>query len=67
MTFWTRASKHVFPKRSAKMIDGTEKPKICKPHSAIQVLLEIVLGQHVNITYADHDIYTGDQVAFRCF
>ena len=36
MAFWTRASKHVFPKRSAKMIDGTEKPKICKPHSAIQ-------------------------------
>ena len=36
MTFWTRASKHVFPKRSAKMIDGTEKPKICKTHSAIQ-------------------------------
>ena len=28
MTFWTRASKHVFPKRSFKMIDGTEKPKI---------------------------------------
>ena len=28
MTFWTHASKHVFPKRSAKMIDGTEKPKI---------------------------------------
>ena len=24
MTFWTRASKHVFPKRSAKMIDGTD-------------------------------------------
>ena len=36
MTFWTPASKHVFPKRSAKMIDGTEKPKICKTHSAIQ-------------------------------
>ena len=49
------------------MIDGTEKPKICKPHSAIQVLLEIVLGQHDNITYADHDIYTDDQVAFRFF
>ena len=28
MTFWTHASKYVFPKRSAKMIDGTEKPKI---------------------------------------
>ena len=35
-TFWTRASKYLFPKRSAKMIDGTEKPKICKTHSAIQ-------------------------------
>ena len=29
MTFWIRASKQVFPKRSAKMIDGTEKPKVC--------------------------------------
>ena len=28
MTYLTRSSKHVFPKRSAKMIDGTEKPKI---------------------------------------
>ena len=28
MTFWTRAGKHVFPERSAKMTDGTEKPKI---------------------------------------
>ena len=27
MTFWTQTSKHVFPKRSAKMIGGTEKPK----------------------------------------
>ena len=27
MTFWTRTSKHLFPNRSAKMIDGTEKPK----------------------------------------
>ena len=27
MTFWTRASKHVFPKRFAKIIDGTEIPK----------------------------------------
>ena len=27
-TFWTHASKHVFPKRSTKMIDGTEKPKL---------------------------------------
>ena len=36
MTFWTRASKHVFPKRYAKMIDGRGKPKICKTHSAIQ-------------------------------
>ena len=42
------------------MIDGTDNPT----HSVIQVVLEIVLGQHVNITYADHDIYTGDQVAF---
>ena len=25
VTFWTRASNHLFPKRSAKMIDGTEK------------------------------------------
>ena len=28
MTYLTRSSKHVFRKRSAKMIDGTEKPKI---------------------------------------
>ena len=28
MTFWTPAGKYVFPKRSAKMIDGSEKPKI---------------------------------------
>ena len=30
MTFWTYSLKykHVFPRRSAKMIDGTEKPKI---------------------------------------
>ena len=28
MTFLTHASKHLFPKRSTKMIDGTEKPKI---------------------------------------
>ena len=27
-TFWTHANKHVFPKRSVKMIDGTEKPQI---------------------------------------
>ena len=26
MTFWTRAAKKKNPKRSAKMIDGTEKP-----------------------------------------
>ena len=25
MSFWTRASNHVFPKRSAKIIEGTEK------------------------------------------
>ena len=31
MTFCTRASKHVFAKRSAKKIDGTEKPKYVKP------------------------------------
>ena len=36
MTFWTRASKYVFPKRSTKIIEGTEKPKICKMHSGIQ-------------------------------
>ena len=36
MTFSIRAIKYVFPKRSAKMIDGTEKPIICKTHSAIQ-------------------------------
>ena len=36
MTFWTHASKYVFTKRSAKMIDGTEKPKMCKMHSAIK-------------------------------
>ena len=28
MTFSIRESKHVFPKRSAVMLDGTEKPKI---------------------------------------
>ena len=28
MTFWTSESKHVFPKRSAVMVEGTEKPKI---------------------------------------
>ena len=28
MTFWICSSKHVFPSRSAKMIDATEKPKI---------------------------------------
>ena len=28
MTFWTHASKHVFPKRSTKMVDGTEKAKM---------------------------------------
>ena len=28
MTFWTCSSKHVFPSRSTKMIDATEKPKI---------------------------------------
>ena len=36
MTFWNGASKHVFSKRSAKMIDVIGKPKICKTHSAIQ-------------------------------
>ena len=36
MTFWTRASKYKFSKRSAKMIEGTQKPKICKMHSGIQ-------------------------------
>ena len=30
MTFWTRASKHMFPKRSAKMIEGTENLKFAK-------------------------------------
>ena len=39
MTFWTQASKHVFPKESAKMIDRTEKPNICKTHSMIQWIL----------------------------
>ena len=28
MTFRTLSTKHLFPRRSAKMIDGTEKPKI---------------------------------------
>ena len=28
MTFWTRSGNHVFPERSAKIIDRTEKPKI---------------------------------------
>ena len=28
MTPWTSSSKHVFLRKSAKMIDGTEKPKI---------------------------------------
>ena len=28
MTFWTRLSKVLFPKRSAKMIDGSEKRKL---------------------------------------
>ena len=28
MTFWARSSKYVFPKRSAKITDGTEKAKI---------------------------------------
>ena len=27
MTFWTGSSKRAFPKRSAKMINGTEKPQ----------------------------------------
>ena len=27
MTFWTRLGKILFPKGSAKMIDGGEKPK----------------------------------------
>ena len=27
MTFWTRLSKVLFPKRFVKMIDGSEKPK----------------------------------------
>ena len=28
MTFWIRLSKVLFPKRSAKMIDGSEKRKL---------------------------------------
>ena len=28
MTFWTLWNEHLLPKRSAKMIDRTEKPKI---------------------------------------
>ena len=28
VTFWTRSGNHVFPERSAKIIDRTEKPKI---------------------------------------
>ena len=39
MNFWTRTSTHVFPKRSAKMIDGPKRQnslKVCKTHSAIQ-------------------------------
>ena len=27
MTFWTRLSKVLFPKRFVKMIDGSKKPK----------------------------------------
>ena len=30
MTFWTRASKHMFPKRFTKMINGTENLKFAK-------------------------------------
>ena len=30
MTFWTRASKHMFLKRFTKMIDGTENLKFAK-------------------------------------
>ena len=39
MTFCTRASKHVFPKRSAKKIDGTEKPKYVRPRAIIPLWL----------------------------
>ena len=39
MTFCTRASKQVFPKRSAKKIDGTEKPKYVKPRAIIPLWL----------------------------
>ena len=28
ITFWTRSSEHLFPRRSAKMIDVTEKSEI---------------------------------------
>ena len=42
MTFWTRSSKRVFPKRSAKMINGTENPQnsfeVCKTRSAMQLI-----------------------------
>ena len=33
---YSGANKDLSRKRSAKMIDGTEKPKICKTQSAIQ-------------------------------
>ena len=39
MTFCTRASKHVFPKRSPKKIDGTEIPKYVKPRAIIPLWL----------------------------
>ena len=55
MTFLTRVSKHVLSKRSAKMIDGTEKPKVCKTHIMIQlnhfaIRLIINKGYRVQVT-----------------
>ena len=44
MTFWTRAGKHVFPKKSAKMIDGTEKPKIPSGLDGVNWQLTFALG-----------------------
>ena len=42
MTFWTGSGKLVFQKRSAKVINGTEKPQnsfdVCKTHSAMQLI-----------------------------
>ena len=48
-TFSTPASKHV--KRSAKMIDRSEKPKICKTHSVIQKRFDVNSGQDTPVRY----------------